>query len=169
MKKLLYIIAGLILAAAAAFVAAGIIIPNEKTVTQVTEINASAETVWTVLNDREKYPEWQDQLEKVEVKDEKRWTEVTPGGPIEFVIDRSDEGRSMDISYSMGESFKGTWRGELSPRGDKQALLRTTDKTVVDGWFTKVMMAMFFDLEDFAREWNAKLKKRAEAIEEGGP
>ncbi|REJ76204.1 MAG: hypothetical protein DWQ47_11355 [Acidobacteria bacterium] len=165
MKKLIYILIFLVFALVAAFVTLGLLIPAEKEFTQVTEIEASAETVWTVLKDVEKYPEWQDQIEKIEIRNEKEWIEHTPGGAIDFKIESEDELRSMDIGYKMGDSFTGSWKGELSPRGGKKTLLRTTDATKVDGWFTKVMMWFFFDIEEFAKEWNGNLKARAEEID----
>ena len=161
MKKLLSIIAGFVILLGGLFVALGLYIPNERTFTQVTEINAPPETVWKVLNDREKYPEWQNQLEKIEIVNEKEWVEYTPGGKILFRLDAAEVPRSMDISYTMVDPFRGSWRGELSGRGDA-TLLRTTDSTVVNGWLTKIMMYFFFDLEDFATDWNKRLKSEAE-------
>ena len=58
-----------------AFFSASIVIPAKKTFTQETPIDASRETVWKVLTDRDKYPEWQEKVKKIEVKDEKNWTE----------------------------------------------------------------------------------------------
>ena len=163
MKKLLYILGGIVLVVVLAFVAAGVIIPSERSFTQVTEIEASPETVWAVLNDREKYLEWQDQLTKIEITDETHWTEYPKNAdPLKLTITGRDEGRSMDITYSMDNGFEGSWRGELSPRGEQRTLIRTTDKMVTNGWIMKIMMAMFFDIEDFAKDWNQKLKKRCE-------
>ncbi|MCO6512350.1 MAG: SRPBCC family protein [Aridibacter famidurans] len=166
MKKLVIIIAGFVVLLAAAFIALGLYIPAEKEFTQVTEINASAETVWKVLKDVKGYPEWQDQIERVEIKNEKEWVEHTPGGAIDFRVVSEEAPRTMEIAYSMGGTFEGSWRGELSPRGTDKTLLRTTDSTKVDGWFTKIMMWFFFDIEDFAKDWNSKLKKRAEALKD---
>ncbi len=165
MKKLLIILGAIIVIIAGTFVILGLSLPSEREFIQVTEIDAPADVVWRVLSEREKFPEWQDQLEGVEVVNEKEWIEHTKsGGDLEFRIKSETDGRSMEIEYSMGDSFKGTWSGELSPRGDSSTLLRTTDRTMVDGWLTKVMISFFFDIEDFAKDWNQKLKKRCESI-----
>lgn len=164
MKKLLYILMAIVLVLLAVFVALGLYIPDEQEFTQVTEIDASAESVWRVLEEREKFPEWQDQVESIEVRNDKEWTEVTPGGPIDFRIVSEEEPRSMNIRYSMGDSFEGSWQGDLSPRGENKTLLRTRDAVKVNGWPTKIMMWFFFDLEEFAKDWNGKLKKRAETV-----
>lgn len=150
----------------AAFLAGGLLISNEKSFTQETEINASQETVWNVLNDHEKFPEWQDKLESVEIKDEKNWTEVTKdAGPIDFTIVSSNKPNKLQLKYSMGESFKGEWFGELSSPSEGKTILKTTDKSIVNSWVMKVLMSAFFDIEDFAKDWNKKLKARAESLE----
>ncbi|QQS40283.1 MAG: SRPBCC family protein [Acidobacteriota bacterium] len=166
MRTLIYFVIAIAVLLAAAFIALGLYIPAEKEFTQVTEINASAESVWKVLKDVEKYPAWQDQLERVEIRNEKEWVEHTPGGAIDFRLVSEDAPRTMEIAYTMGGSFEGKWRGELSPRGQDKTLLRTTDSTKVNGWFTKIMMWFFFDIEDFAKDWNSKLKNRAEAVKD---
>ena len=149
----------LLVVLAVAFAVAAIVIPGEKSFTQETEINASREAVWEVLNDKAKYPEWQDQLTKVEIKDAKNWTEFTQNtDPIEFTETSSEENVSLKLSY------KGTWTGELRRISPDKTILRTTDTSEVSSVVMKVMMAMFFDIEDFAKDWNQKLKKRAETL-----
>jgi uncharacterized protein YndB with AHSA1/START domain len=154
---------------AVAFTSAAIVIPKKRTFTQETEINASREVIWRILNDKASYPQWQDQLEKVEIKDAKNWLEYLKqgGDPIEFTENSSEEPVGLSLSFKMGESYKGSWTGELRRIGPKKTILRTTDKSEVDSVMMKVMMAMFFDTEEFAKGWNQKLKKRAETMEGG--
>jgi len=165
-KILIAFVLGLACILGLIFVAGGILIPAEKSFTQETEINASQETVWNVLNDHEKFPEWQDKLASVEIKDEKNWTEVTKeAGPIDFTIVSSDKPNKLQLKYSMGDNFTGEWHGELSEKAEGKTILKTTDKSVVNSWVMKVLMSAFFDIEDFAKDWNKKLKARAESIE----
>lgn len=164
--KIIKILGLLVVILLAGFIAAALIIPAEKTFIQETEINADAKTVWNVLNDRESFPEWQDQLERVEILDKDRWTEYPKNGdPISFRFTSRKEGETLELSYELADTFKGTWRAELRRLGKKKSMIRTTDKFSVDGTITKVIMAMFFDIEDFAADWNRKLKKRCEALE----
>ncbi len=159
------IIAVVVAIAVMSFFAAAILIPDKKSFTQETEINASREVVWEVLNDREKYTEWQDQLTGVELKDEKHWTETTVDGQLlELTLASSEEPSSMRLSYRIGESFKGAWHGELRELSPDKTIIRTTDSTEIDSSIMKVTVAMFFDIEEFAKSWNLKLKKRAESI-----
>ncbi|MDH3529341.1 MAG: hypothetical protein OEQ28_07230, partial [Acidobacteriota bacterium] len=131
-------------------------------------INASRETVWQVLNDKEKYTEWQDQLKTVDIKDDENWTETTTQGQVlEMKLVSSEEPIRMRLSYKIGEDFKGAWSGELRRVSPTKTIIRTTDSTEIDSVIMKVTVAMFFDIEDFAKDWNQKLKKRSEALKMG--
>ena len=159
----------LLVVAVVAFASAALVVPKKKSFTQETEINVSRETVWKVLNDREKYTEWQDQLTKVEIKDDKHWSETTVDGQILlFTLVSSEEPTGMRISYNIGENFKGAWSGELRRVAPDKTIIRTTDSTEIDSVIMKVTVAIFFDIEDFAKEWNQKLKKRAESLSDEG-
>ena len=151
-----------------AFAVAAIVIPKKKSFTQETEIEASREIVWKVLNDKEKYTEWQDQLKKVEIKDDKNWTETTTQDQVlEMTLVSSEEPVSMRLSYKIGEDFRGAWSGELRRVSPTKTIIRTTDSTEIESVIMKVTVAMFFDIEDFAKDWNQKLKKRAESLPGG--
>src|SRR2546422_206653 len=61
-KIILLAFAAIIVLCGAAFVVAGLLIPAERSFTNEVEINAPAEVVWAVVNDRDKYTEWQANL-----------------------------------------------------------------------------------------------------------
>ena len=165
-KLLIKLAVGLIGFLAIVFVLAGILIPSERSFTLETEINASHETVWSVLTDREKYTEWQDKISGVEIKDDENWVEISKdAGPIDFKYVKREKPTLLELSYSTPSGVNGEWRGELRSAGEGKTIVTTTDKSVVKSWIAKVFMSMFFDIEDFARDWNQKLKKRAEAVE----
>ena len=166
LKLLLKLAIGLIGLLVLVFVLAGLLIPSEKTFTQETVIDASPETVWSVLTDREKYPEWQDKLSGVEIKDDENWVEISKdAGPIDFKFVKRDKPKLLELNYSTQSGVNGEWRGELKSMGDGKTTVTTTDKSIVNSWVAKIFMSMFFDVEDFARDWNQKLKKRAESLE----
>ena len=72
----------------------------------------------------------------------------------------------MSLEYNAPGVFTGSWKGELRRISPSKTVIRTTDTSRVDSTFTKVMMAMFFDIEDFAKDWNQKLKKQAELVQQ---
>ena len=166
MKLIIKLVAAVIAIAVIGVAAAVFTIPNKRTIEQETEINASQEVVWQVLMDREKYPDWQDAISKVEMTGDDTWNEITADGQkIEFKRTLADKPTEMRIEYKMGDQFSGTWKGELKSAGSGKTLFKTTDTNEAHSSLTKIMMAIFFDFEDFVKTWNAKLKKRAESLE----
>lgn len=165
LKIFLFAIGLLVLILAAAIVIAGIAIPAGQSFENEIEINAPAERVWQVITDKSRYTEWQDQLDKVDVIDDKSWVEYPKGSPepLKFSIASDERPSRMEFHYTMGDSFSGHWKGEItpSPSGVK---LKTTDSYSTQGWLTKIMIYAFFDLGSFARDWNARLKTRVESL-----
>ena len=64
----------------------------------------------------------------------------------------------------MGNTMQGRWKGEMTPTANG-VRLKTTDSYKTDGWLMKVMLGAFFDLDKFAKDWNNKLKQRAETLD----
>jgi hypothetical protein len=42
--------------------------------------------------------------------------------------------------------------------------LKTVDSYKTDGWLMKMLIGAFFDLDEFAKDWNNKLKQRVETL-----
>ena len=148
---------------AATFVAAGLIIPANRSFTNEIDINAPAETVWNVATDRSKYTEWQTSLTKVDVIDDRHWVEHPRDSPDPLKFEQTGDGRptSMTFQYTMGNSFDGKWTGTITPQ-DAGVHLSTVDSYTTRGWFAKIFVYLFFDYDKFAKDWNQRLKTRAE-------
>ena len=146
-------------------VIAGLLIPAERSFANEIEINASADTVWQVINDRDKYKEWQPNLERVEVVDDKNWIEYPKNSPeqLQFHLYKDQRPTRMEFDYLMGNDFSGLWQGDITPTASG-VKLRTVDSYSTRGFITRVMVYVFFDLNSFARDWNQKLKQRAESL-----
>jgi len=146
-------------------ITAGILIPAERSFNNNVEIDASAETVWQVLNDRGEYTEWQTGLTRVDVVDDKNWVEYPKDSPepLRFTVGTDDRPSRMAFEYTMGDSFDGTWYGHITPT-QKGVLLETRDGYLAKGWLTKILIYAFFDMDSFAKDWNSKLKQRAESL-----
>lgn len=148
-----------------AFLAAGLLMPAEKSFSNEIEINAPAETVWQVVTDKGRYTEWQSGIIKVNVIDEKNWVEHIKDSqePLRFTLGADRRPESMEFNYSMGDSFHGHWKGDITPTVTG-VRLKTTDGYRVDGWISKILIGTFFDLDSFAKDWNSKLKARVESL-----
>jgi hypothetical protein len=74
-----------------------------------------------------------------------------------------DRPARMQFHYTMGDQFAGHWSGEIVPTANG-VKLTTKDSYTADGRLTKLLIYAFFDLDRFAKEWNAKLKARVESL-----
>lgn len=166
LKKLLIAAAVVILVVTLAIVVAGFLVPAERSFTNEIDINAPPDKVWQVLTDKKRYTEWQTQLERVEITDEQHWIEYPKDAPepLSFQLEKDSRPASMEFSYSMGNAIHGHWKGEMTPAANG-VRLRTTDSYKTNSWLMKLMMAAFFDLDKFAKDWNNKLKQRVETFD----
>lgn len=164
-KRLLVAVLLLVLCLLVVFVAAGLTIPSERSFTNEIAIDVPADEVWDVIMDKDRYAEWQTQLERVEVIDSHNWLEYPKGAPdaLRFRLVKDERPTSMEFHYTMGDNFSGHWKGEISSTATG-VRLKTTDSYRAAGWPTKIMIYTFFDMESFAKDWNSKLKQRAEKL-----
>ena len=164
-KVILLAVIAIIVLCAAGFIAAGMLVPAERSFTNEVEINAPAETIWQVVNDRTRYPEWQTNLTRVEIIDDKNWVEYPKDSPepLRFSLVKDERPARMEFDYSMGDVMGGKWRGTISPTSNG-VRLKTEDSYAANGWLTKILIYTFFDMDSFAKDWNGKLKQRAESV-----
>lgn len=157
----------LIALAIVAFIAAVMLIPAERSFTNEVDINAPAGKVWQVVVDRGKYTEWQTNLTRVEVTDEKNWVEYPKDSPepLKFIMSKDERPNRMEFDYTMGDSFAGKWTGELTPTANGVSL-KTVDSYAAKSWLTKILIYIFFDYDKFAKDWNKKLKQRVEKLDQ---
>jgi len=168
LKTLLAIFVSLVLLAACGYIGCGLLVPDERVFSNQIEINASADVVWQVINDRSKYTEWQAGLTKVDIIDPNNWVEYPNGlpDPLFFKTRKDDRPSSMTFEYQIGNRFTGTWTGSIVPIANG-VRLETRDSYVARDWLTKVMVYVTFDLDKFAKDWNGRLKDRSETIKAG--
>lgn len=164
LKWLARIVLGLIALSLLAFVILGLALPNERNYVNEVEINAPADRVWAIILDKERYAEWQPNISKVERISETEWREYLKDSPqpLDFKVVKDERPRTMEFAMTMGEAYKGYWRGEILPTGNG-VKLQTEDKMMLEGWLAKTMIPLFFDLDGFAKDWNSRLKTRAES------
>ena len=165
LKVILLVLDAIVMFVVGAFIGAMIALPNERSFTNEIEIRAPAEIVWNVISDRGHFAEWQGDLSKLEIVDDTHWIEypVNSPEPLNFSLVEDDRPLSMTFEYTMGDSFRGKWVGILDQAPDG-VRLRTRDSYVSSSRPAKVVIAMFFDMDGFAKRWNASLKRRAESL-----
>jgi uncharacterized membrane protein len=144
---------------------AGAMIPGSRSFTNEVEINAPHEQVWVVINDKARYTEWQTLLEKIEIVDDRNWIEYPKNStePLKFTLATDERSLKMEFHYTMGKDFAGHWKGEMTPTATG-VRLKTTDSYTTNETLTKVLIYAFFDMENFAKDWNSNLKTRVESL-----
>ena len=122
-KKLLVIAAVGILVVAVTVVVLGFFVPTERSFTNEIDIDVPADRVWQVMTDRQRYPEWQDQLDRVEIISDQEWIEYPKDSPEPLRFQLVNDGRPsrMEVSYSMGDAMHGHWLGEMTPTAKSEA------------------------------------------------
>jgi uncharacterized protein YndB with AHSA1/START domain len=163
-KKLLVAVAVVAFVLVAGVAVAGLMMPAEQSFENEIAIDASAEDLWRVITDKSRYTEWQTDLERVEIIDDANWVEYPKSAPepLRFTLVDDSRPSRMEFSYTMGDAIHGHWTGDVTPTATG-VKLRTVDSYKADGSIMKIVMGAFFDLNSFAKDWNAKLKKRVES------
>jgi uncharacterized membrane protein len=164
-KKLLVavVVVGFVLVTA--LVIGGMMMPGERKFENEISIDAPADKVWQVITDKQRYTEWQTELERVEIIDDTNWIEYPNSAPepLRFKLENDGRPSRMEFSYTMGDAIRGHWTGDITPTASG-VKLKTVDSYKADGWMMKILMGVFFDLDSFAKDWNSNLKRRAEAL-----
>jgi uncharacterized protein YndB with AHSA1/START domain len=165
LKILATLIAVVVIVLAIGYLIMGYTLPDETVVRTEFDVAAPPEKVWLALTDHQKYPEWAPNVARVEVESDRKWKEYLKDSPdpISFSVVSEKPSEQMEISYAMGEFFEGHWKGEIkaTPAG---AHVTVEDRMRVKSWAMKIMMYPFFDLNEFVKTWNGKLKERAESL-----
>ena len=165
LKVIFGAIGALVLICVIVFLVAGAMLPSAQSFSNEIEINAPAEKVWAVINDRTRFTEWQDQLVRIEMVDDKNWHEYIKNSnePLKFTLASDNRPSKMEFHYTMGDQFAGHWTGEIT-QTTNGVKLKTNDSYETEGTLTKILVYTFFDIDTFAKEWNGKLKARVESL-----
>ena len=137
-KWLLYIVAGLVGLVALTAIA-GYAMPARHVAHGAKEFRASPSTVYDVVTDFAKYPEWRSDVTSVEVgqRDGKPLvTEHGPNGVVPYLIE--DQQRPSKFVMRIADPdlpFGGTWTFEVSPNDSGSELVITEDGEVYNPFF----------------------------------
>lgn len=137
-----------------------------KTFQAATTINASPDTVWSILTDAAGYPSWDPYAERIEGRIApgqkiKAFTKLSPGRAFPVTVTEFTPGRKMTWSGGMPLGlFKGVRTFTLTPKGDG-----VTDFTVREQFSGPLLPLFGRSLPDMTEPFQAfvaGLKARAE-------
>lgn len=137
-----------------------------KEYTATTTIQASPETIWTILTDAPRYPEWEPSVDRIEgqiAPGEKitAYTKLSPGRAFPVTVTEFIPGQKMTWSSGMPLGlFKGERTFTLLPQND--GAIEVTVREVFSGLLLPLIGRSIPDLTPVFEGFVTGLKKRAE-------
>ena len=149
-KRILFAIGALILAAILVVVSVGWLAPRDHVASSRATYAKSPAEVWAVLADFEGWSAWNSAFDAVERGDDRGgrpyWIFTGGWGPLPFVIEESDPPLRMRsrIPEDAELGFHGTWTYELAPNGAGTTLTLTESGTTTSLLF-RAIGTLFMD------------------------
>lgn len=129
-------------------------------------IDASPETIWAILTDAPRYPEWEPNVDRIEgriASGEKitAYTKLSPGRAFPVTVSEFQPGRKMTWSSGMPLGlFKGERTFKLDPQGDGK--VKFTVREVFSGPLLSLIGRTIPDMTVPFQQFAEGLKARAE-------
>jgi hypothetical protein len=132
-----------------------------------TTIAATPDTIWAILTDGARYPEWDPYAERIEGQIAPGakiviYTKVAPGRAFPVTVKEFDPGKRMLWASGMPLGlFKGERSFTLTPTGD--GMVEFTLREEFSGLLLGMIAPSLPDMSEPFRQFTAGLKARAEA------
>lgn len=139
----------------------GTTIPVKHVVTVEERINAPIDRVWSIMTDWENQESWRSEVNKVVVISPTKFIEYAKNGPaITFEVVESQKPYYFELV--MTGSVRGSYIATLS---FLEGVTTVTAKETIfnDSVIGRVISRLFFDLEEFAKNYLLQLKTHAES------
>ena len=133
--KWFWIAAGVMVVAVVATLIVGWLLPETHTASRHASFQASAETVWALITDVEKFPAWRSDVKSVERLPNRDgrpvWVEEGSNGRITFAFERTDAPRLLVVRIADPDlPFGGTWTYAVSAASSGSTLTITEDGAI---------------------------------------
>jgi hypothetical protein len=159
MKWLLIIVIAIIALIALMYLI-GYFMPVKHVATHSVVLNTTAESAWKILHDYAQYPSWRSDLKKVEVKDDRHWSETSNNGTLDF---ESEIVRPNELFHThivnKDLPFGGSWTYELKSSGTGTELIITENGEVYNPIF-RFMSKYIFGHQATLRKYGNDLVKK---------
>ena len=165
--RIILILFGILAALAAGVVAIGMTLPQNHTASRTTHLSASPDTVWGLITDFNRYPEWRKDVtsvEKVESGGAPTWREVSGGDRMtyEAVVWEAPTHLVANIA-DKGLPFGGSWDYRLAPEGSGTRITITENGEVYNPLFrfvSRYMMGHTATIDKYLKSLSARLGDR---------
>lgn len=156
--RLLPLALGLAVAlAVGVMLAVGSFFPEAHVVAREIALDAAPESVWELVADRGRYPDWVPGLEEVRRLDDadgrELWLQRGRGGELTVAIEGVEQGRAF-VTRVVGDdvSFGGTWSCEVAGHG-VGSRLSVTERGVIPGRLARFWAHVVFGPEHAVDAW----------------
>ena len=159
--KIITIVAIILLISVVTIYLWGKSLPESKNLKAKKKINAPMDKVWTIMTDWSAQPTWREDLKKVEILDDRNFIEHPKhGGLITFKVINAQRPNHLKLRLS-GSSFQGTYMIRLFDNNGATEI-EETYSLIYPSILGKILVKIFFNLEEFANSYLDKLAKQAE-------
>ena len=160
MKMIVIIVAVIVLVIAVVYLV-GYFMPVKHQAIYTVKLKSAPPAVWTVITDRHHFPVWRKGLKKAEVHDQKRWTEISGDGTIDYEEDSAIPNQIMVTRIANKNlPFGGSWTFELKPDNGGTQLTITENGEVYNPIFrfmSKYVFGHTATIRQFANDLSKKL------------
>ena len=169
MKWALYLL-GIFVALIGLVFLTGSLLAKQHTATRAARFHQSPETIWGVITDYSRFPEWRKRVTRVEplpaVNGKPSWREfdkynsAVPYEIVEWTPPRRCSTRIADPNLP----FAGTWTFELTPQADGSTTLRITENGEIHNVFFRFVARFFIGytatMEDYLKALGRKFNEK---------
>lgn len=155
MKRALAACGATLLVVALGALAVGAWLPASQEVSREVLFVAPPEAVWARMTDRRQA--WRRDLVRVDVHEQRSWTEVPLRGPaLRFEVVREEAPRRFDVRFA-GGGLEGTWSGELAKAPGGGARLALTERVTIASPPLRLVARLVGGPEAAVEAWTADL------------
>jgi hypothetical protein len=160
MKMIVIVVAVIVLLIAIVYLI-GYFMPIKHQSVHTIKLKRAPAAVWAVITDRHNFPDWRKGLKKVEVRDQKHWTELSGDGAIEYEEESAIANQVMVTRIANKDlPFGGSWTFELTPDSGGTQLTITENGEVYNPIFrfmSKYIFGHTATIRQFADDLSNKL------------
>ncbi len=141
----------------------GSALPRAQTFRHELTLDATPEAVWALIaEDRRQL--WRSDLQRVEIHDSARWTEVSKRGPpVRFEQLEAVRATRLRVRF-VASGFRGDWVGELEAAGDRGTRLGFEEVVTIDHPLMRALSRIFFRPQQVLEGYVTDLRRAAQVV-----
>ncbi len=145
-----------------------VFLPSDRSYTKTEIINANVDKVFAIVTNLEAQG-WRTDAPQIEIVDKtfgsEVWIEKPKQGPdIKFRTKTKQAPNLFVIEIIDNPQFGGTWTGKFSSMNDGKTKIEFTESVSLNGFVSKLLSYLFFNIEKTVEQYVADLRAEAEKL-----